>query len=79
MAEPTPKVEMDTVTVIGPTEYAFAVSLSAIRGEHVVYLDFVQRDPHHDDLAHSVARIVLPLGAIPAAIEQLSAVRDATD
>jgi hypothetical protein len=79
MADPTPSAEPDPVTVIGPTTYDFAVSLSAIRGKHVVYLDFVQRDAHHDDLAHSVARVVMPLGAIPAAIEELSSVRDAAE
>lgn len=72
-----PQQEPDKVTVIrAPGEYAFAGGVEAVRGEHVVYLDFIQRDPHRDGQARAVASIILPTAAVPAVIDALSSVRD---
>jgi hypothetical protein len=76
MADQAQSNEPETSLVTGPAEYVFAAGVDVVRGEHMVYLDFIQRDPRRTDRARAVARIIMHPDAIPAAIDALSSVRD---
>jgi hypothetical protein len=61
-------------------EYRFASAVEVDRPAKMVYLDFIQIDPHSPEdkpRLKLVSRVVIHPDVVPSLIEQLSSVRDA--